>query len=208
MPSSQKFQSPFASSFRSAVRRGVPASQAVHGIAQRSRKSETVIFQSLFKADLVWRQKFNSQWIWWAADGRKAQSSQTRSSQFGLWQSFVDWAIASGHVTPEQIQQHSGSQQQFSLFLRKFFGGQFGSTSSTRRTSTSSSSRSPSTSGTRRSSTTRRRTSSPKATTRPSTSTRSRRSTTARSSSRRSTTTRARPLRLTGSTSRRLRRAA
>ena len=138
MSASKEFTSPFSSTFNSAVRRGTPATTAVSNIANRSGKNTNHVFQSLFKAGQIQRQKFNGQWIYWASQGHKARASVTRGIQSDFWQDFVNWSIASGWVTPEQIDQHSDHQQQFSNFLRKFWNKQFASgSSSSSRISTS-----------------------------------------------------------------------
>jgi len=142
MASQRSYTSPFASQFKSAIRRGTPASVAVENIASRQGTTMNQVFQSLFKVGLVFRQKMNGQWIYWPVEGVKAKSTITRTAQWKLWQSFVDWAVASGYATPEQICSGKGSQQEFIQSLRKFFNKQFSSTtsgSSSRRTSTSTS---------------------------------------------------------------------
>ncbi len=166
MPSTKSFKSPHATSFKSAVRRGTPASVAVANIARRSSSTPVQIFQSLFKAGLVQRQKINGQWIYWPVEGHKAPSTVSKQAQSQLWQAYVDWAISSGIATPQQIASGTGSQQQFIAFQRKFFNRQFTS-------STTSSSRSSSSRSTRSSSSTTRSRSTTRRTTRRPTSTRS-----------------------------------
>ena len=120
-----RFQSPFSSSFRAAVRRGTPASTAVANIASRTKRQPSHIFESLFRAGQVNRQRVNGQWIYWPTEGVKANASTSRQTQWQLWQAFVDWAIASGTVTAQQISTAKGSQQAFGQFVRRFFGRQF-----------------------------------------------------------------------------------
>ena len=155
MPSTKSFKSPYATSFKSAVRRGTPASVAVANIARRSSSTPVQIFQSLFKAGLVQRQKINGHWIYWPVEGHKAPSTISKQAQWQLWQAYVDWAISSGIATPQQIASGTGSQQQFIAFQRKFFNRQF--TTSTTSTTSSSSSSSSSRSTRSRRTTTRSR---------------------------------------------------
>ncbi len=56
-------KSPYASSFKGALKKGTPAGVAVNAIAKRLSKSPTVIFSSLHKAELCDRQKINGQFI-------------------------------------------------------------------------------------------------------------------------------------------------
>lgn len=128
MPSTNTFKSPYATSFKSAVRRGTSASVAVANIARRRHSTPVQIFQSLFKADLVQRQKINGHWIYWPVEGHKAPSTVSKQAQWQLWQAYVDWAISSGMATPQQISSSTGSQQQFIASQRKFFNRQFSST--------------------------------------------------------------------------------
>lgn len=130
MASHNSHSSPYASSFKSAVRRGTPVSVAVENIASRRSTTTNQVFQSLHKAGLVLRQKFNGQWIYWPVEGMKAKSSVTRTAQWQLWQALVDWAIVSGTATPEQIWSGTGSQHQFIQSQRKFFNEQFHSMTS------------------------------------------------------------------------------
>lgn len=182
-------QSPFGRSFQSAINRGTPVSDAVSNIAKRQGRTENSIYLSLWKGGHIQRQKFNGQWVYWPTQGTKRSASTARETQVELWQSFVEWALASGHVTPEQISSHSSSRQQFISYFRRFWSKQF--PSQTQKSSTSTSRR--------RSTTTKSR--------RPATKSRSTRRTTAKSRS----TTRTRNYRFTSgssSSTRRLRRAA
>ena len=138
MPKPTTFKSPFGSSFTSAVRRGTPCTQAVWNISQRQNTTPGKVWQSLWKAGLVQRQKMNGQWIYWPVNGQKGPAGQWKSAQWQMWQWFVDWCITSGQCTPKQLLSHHGSQQAFMTWCRKFFGKQWPSQSSTttRRTST------------------------------------------------------------------------
>ncbi len=131
MPS--KNTSPYATTFKSAIKRGTPCSVAVNNIATRTKKSPTVIYNSLFKAGLCFRQKFNGQWVYWACDGKKSNATTTKSTQWNMWQCFVDWCIASGHCTPEQLNKHCSSQTQFMNYCKKFWSKQFSTTSGSRK---------------------------------------------------------------------------
>ena len=51
-----KFNSPYATAFKSAIKRGTSYNVAVNNIANRRNKNVTVIWNSLFKAGLVSRE--------------------------------------------------------------------------------------------------------------------------------------------------------
>ena len=108
-----KFKSPYATAFKTAVKKGPPCSIAVNNIAKRRNAPPSAIYSSLFKAGLCHRQKFNGQWVYWAADGKKAPMSQCKNTQWDMWQQFADWCIASGQCSPEQMWNNAGSQQDF-----------------------------------------------------------------------------------------------
>ncbi len=141
-----KFKSPFATSFNSAIKRGTPCNQAVWNISKRTNKPVNKIYESLWKAGFCNRQKFNGQWIYWANNPSKSNATSCKESQFNQWQWFVDWAIASGFCTPEQLNNNKGSQQEFMSFCKKFFAKQFNGT-----TTSSKSGRKASTSRVRKS---------------------------------------------------------
>ena len=143
MASKQDFKSPFTSSFNTATKRGTPASFAVANIAKRTKKSLAQIFESLYKAGQIHRQRVNGQWVFWPVHGTKANASMTRTVRQSAWQAWVDWAIASGWATPEQISSHTANQQQFTRFVQRAAGTQNNSNtrsnSSSQHSSTSSS---------------------------------------------------------------------
>ena len=118
MPSNQK--SPYASAFQSAVKRGTPSFVAVQKIASRRNKTPRAIYQSLHKAGLCFRQKFNGQWLYWPCDGRKSSATTSKECQYQIWQHLIDWCIASGHCKPEKLDQNCGSQKDFMSYCRKF----------------------------------------------------------------------------------------
>ena len=123
MPSN--FKSPYASSFNTAIKRGTPCWTVIQNIAKRGSKNPNIVANSLFKAGLCFRQKFNGQWVYWACDGVKGNSTNSKVCQWNMWQCFVDWCICSGQCTPEQIQHNCGSQVEFMNWCRKFFAKQF-----------------------------------------------------------------------------------
>ena len=125
--------SPHATSFKSAIKRGTPAGIAVDAIAQRSNTRPGAVFSSLHKAGLCHRQKFNGQWVYWACEGRKSNATVTKSRQSDFWQSFIDWCVASGHCTPDQLAGKISSQQEFMNYCRGFFNRQFSGASSSSR---------------------------------------------------------------------------
>lgn len=131
MPS--KTTSPFASTFKTAVKRGTPCSLAVNNIASRTNKTPSFVFQSLYKAGLCFRQKVGGQWVYWAVDGKKGNSKNTKVCQNNMWQCFVDWCICSGCCTPNQMHNHCGSQNDFMNFCKKFWGKQFTGSSTTKK---------------------------------------------------------------------------
>ncbi len=137
--------SPFASAFKSAVNRGTPCWNAITNVANRTGKTPKTVCNSLHKAGLIDRCKFNGQWVYWPTfKGKKAPATTTKACQTNMWQHFVDWCIASGFCTPEQLSKHTSSQKAFMTFCRKFWNKQFasGSTSGSttrRRTSTTKS---------------------------------------------------------------------
>lgn len=127
MPTNHK--SPFASPFKSAVKRGTPCGVAVNNIAKNSKKSPKVVFESLFKAGLCFRQKFNGQFVYWTSEKcKKGNAVHRNECQNNMWQCFIDWCVSSGFCTPEQLMKHCGSQKEFMAYCRKFFGKQFGVT--------------------------------------------------------------------------------
>ncbi len=131
MPSNSK--SPHATSFKSAIKRGTPAGIAVNAIAKRSNKPPSAVFSSLHKAGLCHRQKFNGQWVYWACEAKKSSATAAKSLQLEIWQSFIDWCIASGQCKPEQLARKVSSQQEFMNYCRKFFNQQFSATTSSSR---------------------------------------------------------------------------
>ena len=95
MPTNHK--SPYASSFKSAMKHGTPCGVAVNNIAKNSKKSPKMVFESLFKAGLCFRQKFNGQFVYWTSEKCKKGTATVRNEcQHNMWQSFIDWCISSG----------------------------------------------------------------------------------------------------------------
>ncbi len=131
MPSYPK--SPYASSFNSAVKNGTPGGFAIFNIAKRLGKTPSVIGNSLFRANLVYRQKFNGQWVFWPVNGKRSSAAKFKPVHTQMWQCFIDWAICNGFCKPEQLTKHIGSQKEFMTFCRKFFSKQFDSATPTKR---------------------------------------------------------------------------
>ena len=123
MPS--KYTSPFAPSFKSAVKRGMSYNVAVYNIAKRWKKTPEYVWESLWKADCCYRQKFNGQWIYWPHEHGKYTSKTWKTSQWYMWQWYTEWCMAHGYCTPEQMYNHHGSQKDFMTWCRKFFGKQY-----------------------------------------------------------------------------------
>ena len=127
MPTNHK--SPYASPFKSAIKRGTPCGVAVNSIAKNKNKTPKMVFESLFKAGLCFRQKFNGQFVYWTSEKCKKGTATVRNEcQHNMWQCFIDWFISSGFCTPEQLKNHCGSQQEFMAYCRKFFGKQISAT--------------------------------------------------------------------------------
>lgn len=119
------YTSPYASSFKSALKRGTSYNTAVQNIASRNNKTPEQVWQSLFKADLCFRQKFNGQWLYFPYDASKTKATNWKTTQFNSWQWFTEWCIASGFATPDQFKNNCGSQKDFMNWSRKYFGKQF-----------------------------------------------------------------------------------
>ena len=128
--------SPFSSSFQASARRGTPCSVAVANIAKRQNKTTNQVYQSLYKACIVNRQKINGQWVYWAVQARKSTGPVARQAQAALWQSYVDWALANGHTTPGKIAGHMSSRDEFQGHFKRFFAKQFSVTKTSSRSST------------------------------------------------------------------------
>ena len=122
MPSNS-YKSPFASAFKSAMKRGVPCSDAVCNIAKKNNKTTNAVFTSLWKAGLCWRQKFNGTWIYCPCENGKGKATNWKNCQVNMWQCFVDWCICSGTCTPDQMKKCMSSQSEFAMNARKEANG-------------------------------------------------------------------------------------
>lgn len=129
MPSTRK--SPFATSFKSFIKKGVPCGQAVSQIAKRSNKNPNTVFQSLWSAGLVNKTKVNGQWVFWAATPVKSSTKNAKVSQGQLWQNFIDWCFVTGNCTPAQIKKYCKNPSQFFAFATKLMNKQFTSAKAT-----------------------------------------------------------------------------
>jgi hypothetical protein len=194
--SNSTVKSPYATSFNNNIKKGTPFNVVISSIAKRTGKSPSVICNSLVKAGLCHRQKFNGQWIYWPCQNMRANQTNTKVCQNNMWQWFIDWCICNKLCTPDQIANHCGSQKDFMAWCRKYWNKQFVTASSRK----SSSRKRSSTSSRKRSTTTARKRTTTKPRSRKSTSASKRRSSTPRSYKFPTTTSR--------STSRRVRRAA
>ncbi len=129
------YTSPYAASFKSALKRGTSYTAAVQNIASRNNATPQQVWQSLFKANLCFRQKFNGQWIYFPWEAGKTNSTNWKNSQFNSWQWFTEWCIGCGFATPEQFNNNCGSQKDFMNWSRKYFGKQFtGNTTTSNKT--------------------------------------------------------------------------
>ena len=111
-----QYQSPYAATFRAAVRGGTQASKAVAAIAKHNNTTPTTVYTSLYKAGVCNRQKCNGQWVYWPCDGAKASSKHARNSQAEIWQQVIDWCIVSGQYSPAQVTNSADNQQHFVTF--------------------------------------------------------------------------------------------
>ncbi len=118
--------SPFGPAFTSAINRGTPCWTAVTNIASRCNKTPSVVFNSLCKAGLCYRQKFNGTWVYWPCNmPKKCTGKCIKTCQTNMWQSFVEWCLASGCCTPAQMHKHCSSQANFMKWCNKFWSKQF-----------------------------------------------------------------------------------
>ncbi|MCH7848356.1 MAG: hypothetical protein IIB99_06680 [Planctomycetes bacterium] len=131
MPSN--FKSPHGSSFNTAVKNGTPCGIAIYSIAKRTGKNPSVVGNSLFRAGLVYRQKFNGHWVFWSVNGKRSSAAKFKPVHTQMWQCFIDWALCNGFCKPEQLKNHIGSQKEFMTFCRKFFAKQFGPATTSKR---------------------------------------------------------------------------
>jgi hypothetical protein len=125
MPSN--FKSPYTPGFNSAIKRGTPCFVAVQNIAKTKGTTPKVIFNSLWKAGIVNRVKFNGEWVYWPAPETnfKKGITKAKNSQTHAWQHFVDWFVFSGYGNPQQLFNHKGSQKEFMSWCRKYWNKQF-----------------------------------------------------------------------------------
>lgn len=126
------YTSPFATSFNSSVKRGTACATAVANISKRTGKTQTAIWNSLWKAGLVGRVKFNGQWVYWAANGNKTNANNRKAVQAECWQNFADLCIGSGFCTPEQFKKNATSQSNFMKWAGKFWSKQYNKTSTSK----------------------------------------------------------------------------
>lgn len=135
MPSN--FTSPFATAFKSAVKRGTPYNTVVENIAKRNGKTTSFVWNSLFKAGVCNRQKFNGQWVYFPCEVKKCTATNNKSVQFNCWQSFCEWCLCNGFCTPETMKKNCGSQAEFMKWCKKFWSKQFTTSTGTAKTTKS-----------------------------------------------------------------------
>lgn len=121
------YQSPFATPFKSAIKRGTPCVVAVNNIASRKNTTPNKVFESLYKGGLCNRQKFNGQWLYWPVNELvpNVNATNLKDVQYNCWQWFIDWCISNNVVTPDQLSNHKGSQQDFESYCKKFWNKQW-----------------------------------------------------------------------------------
>lgn len=119
MPSTTK--SPYTTSFCNAINRGTPCWTALCTIANRAGTTPNVVGNSLVKAGVCFRQKFNGQWIFFPCFTGKWNPTQGKKCHTQMWQSFIDWCVCSGICTPEQLWNCCGSQASFVKGCRSFW---------------------------------------------------------------------------------------
>ena len=83
---SKQYKSPFATSFKNAVKRGTSYNQAVRNIATRAQTTPQLDRETLSKARHCNRQKFNGQWIYWPSFDAKFTASTWKAGQFNMGQ--------------------------------------------------------------------------------------------------------------------------
>src|SRR2546426_5989121 len=105
------FKSPFAMSFTSGVKKGMPCGMVVANIAKRTGKNTQVVFKSLCKAGLCKGQKINGQWIYWPTVKTRTNASNAKTCKVKMWQCFVDWCISSGTCTPKSMNNKCRSEE-------------------------------------------------------------------------------------------------
>lgn len=130
---SNTYKSPFATAFKAGVNRGTSYNHVVWNIAKRSNKSPEFVWESLFKANLCWRQKFNGQWIYFPCELKKSNATTVKFGQYNMWQWFCEWCLTSGTCTPEQLHKHHGSQKEFMTWCRKFWSAQYTTAKTTKK---------------------------------------------------------------------------
>ena len=124
--------SPYAKSFQSAIKRGTPCWTCVTNIANRHHTTPTTVFNSLFKAGLVNRQKFNGQWIYWPTCPSKASATNWKDCQTQMWQWFIDFCVCHGWCNPQQFMNYKGSQHEFMSNFKKFWNKQYNSSTTSK----------------------------------------------------------------------------
>ena len=132
----KQYTSPFATSFKSAMKRGTSFNTAVQNSAKRNNKTPEFVWESLFKANLCFRQKINGQWVYWPCEFGKSNAKTWKNSQWQMWQWFTEWCILNGCATPTQFKNHRGSQQAFMTWARRFWSKQFNSNNTPKKQTT------------------------------------------------------------------------
>ncbi len=117
-----KAKSPYAATYRAAVRSGTPTSKAVAAIARTYKTTTTTVYASLYKAGVCNRQKCAGQWVYWPCDGAKTSPRYARYCQAEIWQQVIDWCIATGKYKPQQITNNAANQQKFVTFCHRAIG--------------------------------------------------------------------------------------
>ena len=118
-------KSPYATSFKTAIKGGTPCWTAITNIAKRTGKTPTTVATSLKKAGLVIGQKFNGQWIWIPTFVGRKSAQFTKTCQYHHWNWFINWCLVSGVATPRQIVTCFGTQPYFMSAAKKFFAREF-----------------------------------------------------------------------------------
>jgi hypothetical protein len=121
----KQYKSPYATSFKSAVKRGTPWNVAVENIAKNKKTTVASVWQSLFKGGDAYRFKFNGQWFYFPTQGWKTNAKSWKEDQFWMWQWFINYGVANGWFTPDDIRKHCGSQKEFMTYFKKFWNRQF-----------------------------------------------------------------------------------
>ena len=114
----------FGTSFKSAVNRGTPAPVAVQNIVSKTKNATpSKVWNNLLSNDYVQRRKVSGSYIYFSnfKPTKRVSGSNFKNETF---QTIVNWAIATGYCTPEQVGALK-TQKDFFNFFGPFIASQF-----------------------------------------------------------------------------------